>query len=292
MPSSLQLIETRQFGDVAFQCYQDEESTQAQDFWATREQIGQLLGYTDPTDAIYRIHDRHKDRLDKFSRTDRLSIHEENRDVTREIILYNFKGLLEICRFSNQPNANRVIDFIWDIADEIRRTGQYAPTPTPTTPPVFELMEAAIKVFQLAGLTGNHLALAADRIYQRHTGYSALQQGQVVLVNPVQRVALTPTQLGKELEKRYAPEKLTAVVINKLLYSIGYQRPLGEKWEPTDLGRQNGATLIDTGKSHNDGSPVTQLKWYSTLLPTLVDYIDSVGISELKTSLKALVIAK
>ena len=46
----------------------------------------------------------------------------------REVITYNFKGLLEICRYSNQPVANAVIDKLWDIADEIRRTGMYATT--------------------------------------------------------------------------------------------------------------------------------------------------------------------
>lgn len=39
--------------------------------------------------------------------------------------VYNFKGLLEICRFSNQPIANQVIDILWDIAEEIRRKGYY-----------------------------------------------------------------------------------------------------------------------------------------------------------------------
>ena len=39
--------------------------------------------------------------------------------------VYNFKGLLEICRYSNQPAANAVIDFLWDVADDIRKHGMY-----------------------------------------------------------------------------------------------------------------------------------------------------------------------
>ena len=42
--------------------------------------------------------------------------------------VYNFKGLLEICRYSNQPRANMVIDWLWEIADELRRTGTLALT--------------------------------------------------------------------------------------------------------------------------------------------------------------------
>ena len=42
--------------------------------------------------------------------------------------VYNFKGLLEICRYSQQPKANLVIDWLWEIADELRRTGTLALT--------------------------------------------------------------------------------------------------------------------------------------------------------------------
>ena len=45
---------------------------------------------------------------------------------TQDTTVYNFKGLLEICRYSNQPKADAVMDFLWNIADEIRRTGFYA----------------------------------------------------------------------------------------------------------------------------------------------------------------------
>ena len=53
---------------------------------------------------------------------------ERNRTVTRDVIVYNFKGLLEICRYSNQPKANAVMDWLWKIADELRRTGTLALT--------------------------------------------------------------------------------------------------------------------------------------------------------------------
>ena len=45
--------------------------------------------------------------------------------MTREMTVYSFKGLLEVCRYSNQPKANDVMDFLWNVADEIRRTGSY-----------------------------------------------------------------------------------------------------------------------------------------------------------------------
>ena len=68
---------------------------------------------------------RNKERLDKFSTSTKLVRVEGGREVEREVIVYSFKGLLEICRYSKQPKANAVIDWLWSVADEIRRTGSY-----------------------------------------------------------------------------------------------------------------------------------------------------------------------
>ena len=123
MSNELQVITTREFNGVELNCYKGKNDSE--DFWATREQIGQLLGYENPRISIANIHNRNKERLDKFSRVIKMITHEENRDVYREVKVYNFKGLLEICRYSNQPAANAVIDFLWDVADDIRKHGMY-----------------------------------------------------------------------------------------------------------------------------------------------------------------------
>ena len=121
MDKDLQIVKTSTFEDCRFDCYQDG----AGEFWGTREQIGAMLGYADPNQAITNIHARNKDRLNKFSTTLKMRGVEGGREVEREVTVYNFKGLLEICRYSNQPKANAVMDFLWDVADEIRRTGAY-----------------------------------------------------------------------------------------------------------------------------------------------------------------------
>ena len=119
----MQLAIVKSFNGVDFECYQNEFDSG--DFWGTREQIGQMLDYVDPEVAITKIHQRNAERLDKFSTVTKMVRVEGGREVTREVIVYNFKGLLEICRYSNQPKADAVMDFLWDIADEIRKTGRY-----------------------------------------------------------------------------------------------------------------------------------------------------------------------
>ena len=118
--NALQVIKTKQFNGINFDCYAQENDDN--DFWATRAQIGQLLGYEYPTEAIGKIHNRNKIRLDKFSRVTQIDL---PLGGVQTATIYNFKGLLEICRYSNQPKADAVMDFLWEIADEIRKTGAY-----------------------------------------------------------------------------------------------------------------------------------------------------------------------
>ena len=112
----MELLISKNFNGTALDCYKAENAQD--DFWATREQIGRLLGYKKPNDAIRFIHIRNQDRLDKFSTSFKLNGVEGTRTVTRDVIVYNFKGLLEICRYSNKVNANNVIDFTWDVMKE------------------------------------------------------------------------------------------------------------------------------------------------------------------------------
>ena len=121
----LQLATTRILNGNELACYVEDKPENEFDFWATREQIGQFLGYKNPRIAIGFIHKRNAERLDKFSTVIKMNTVEGNRTVSREMTVYCFKGILEICRFSNQPVANRVIDIMWDVADEIRRKGYY-----------------------------------------------------------------------------------------------------------------------------------------------------------------------
>ena len=127
----LHLATTRNFNGNELACYVDEKPTDEYDFWATREQIGRFLGYSKPRDAIRMIHKRNKERLNKFStivkmpNPSRVEQNEPPLKNMQAITVYNFKGLLEICRFSNQPTANQVIDILWDIANEIRKKGYF-----------------------------------------------------------------------------------------------------------------------------------------------------------------------
>ena len=123
--NSLQVYATKTFNGCVLDCYVAPDQQDKGDFWATRAQIGTLLEYEEPMKAVAKIHERNKERLDKFSTVVKLTMVEGEREVSREVTVYSFKGLLEVCRYSNQPKANAVMDWLFDVADEIRRIGSY-----------------------------------------------------------------------------------------------------------------------------------------------------------------------
>lgn len=88
-----------------------------EEYFITREQIGKALGYNNPSNAIKNIHLKHKDRLDKFSTVLKVSHVEGDRKVEREKIFYSRKGVMEICRWSRQPIADKFMDWVWDVID-------------------------------------------------------------------------------------------------------------------------------------------------------------------------------
>ena len=263
--SNLQLITTKHFNGNALDCYVEPEQEQTGDFWATREQIGTLLEYAEPVNAVTVIHKRNKERLDKFSTGVKLTQVEGGRTVTREVIVYSFKGLLEICRYSNQPKANDIMDWLWEVADELRRTGTYSVRQNTIQTSLSEDLKAVQIVLAPAGITGNQLTLALDKVYKSYMGRSALQVAGITLIAPTQNQLLTPTDIGR----LYC---MSARRVNELLAGAGYQHKIADKWEAIGDGTKY-AVMQDTSKRHSDGTPIRQLKWDSSILGVVEELI-------------------
>lgn len=87
------------------------------EFFMTRRQIGEALGYTNPQLAIDKIHAAHKVRLDNFSVTTGLVATDGKIYNTH---LYSAKGVYEICRWSRQPAADAFYDRVYDILEGLR----------------------------------------------------------------------------------------------------------------------------------------------------------------------------
>lgn len=115
MVENVKLITTENFENVPCDFYKNINN----EYLMTREQIGTALGYSNPTNAIKNIHSKHKERLNQFSTWLTLSYREGERIVQREKIYYTCKGVMEICRWSRQPIADKFMDWCWDIIDTL-----------------------------------------------------------------------------------------------------------------------------------------------------------------------------
>ena len=109
---SLQLARQEQFDGITCDFYNNSNQ-----LFMTRNQIGNALKYDDPNDSIRRIHERHKERLDKFSSIGQLDLPSGGTQTT---YLYSQRGIFEICRWSRQPKANAFMDWVWDIVESYR----------------------------------------------------------------------------------------------------------------------------------------------------------------------------
>ncbi len=109
MTNNLKLITTENFGDLPCNFYRNMND----DILLTREQIGIALEYSNPIDSIYKIHKRHKERMDNLS----ICLPD---GLGHEIYYYTQRGIMEICRWSKSNKANQFMDWVWDIIEKYR----------------------------------------------------------------------------------------------------------------------------------------------------------------------------
>ncbi|OAK70051.1 ORF6C domain-containing protein [Lederbergia galactosidilytica] len=110
---NLSIATKEMFGQNEMNIYQNENN----DIFMTREQIGQALEYKSPRRAIADIHNRNKERLDKFSGVSNL----RTPQGVQETYIYNEKGIYEIIRKSNQPKADEFYDWVYDLLSKLRK---------------------------------------------------------------------------------------------------------------------------------------------------------------------------
>ena len=142
MTQNLTLVTQKPFGSITCNFYKDDAIEN--EFYMTRRQIGEALGYVKADDAIQQIHDRNKDRLDPLSTTLTLGGVEGNRWVNRNTRVYTLRGVMEICRFSRQPNADKFMDFVWDVMESLYHGRSVLATPDQTSAVAMQTIQALV----------------------------------------------------------------------------------------------------------------------------------------------------
>lgn len=116
----LKLITTETLGTVPCDFYRNMND----DMLLTREQIGQALEYKDPSKTIRKIHLKHKDRLEPLCIRLKLDNNQNGANLSKseeqERVYYTQRGIMELCRWSRQPKADKFMDWAWDIIESYR----------------------------------------------------------------------------------------------------------------------------------------------------------------------------
>lgn len=243
MANELSIFSNEEFGSVRV-IVQDGEP------WFIASDVAKALGYERPNDAV----NTHCKKVNKFSYG----------DSPRGAQPYNIIPESDVYRLimrSNLPNAERFQDWVVEeVLPSIRKTGNYSMAPA-SAPGVRPLRDIAA-IYEAAGIHGNQLALALDKFYKAESGMSALGAAGIELKEPKQDVHCNATQLGSMMGG------VKARAVNKRLAAAGLQKSTPAGWRPTELGKHY-SILLDTGKKMGNGAPVTQLKWYPTVLDVI-----------------------
>ena len=233
------------------------------EIWIVAKDVAQSLGYSEASNpsrlfaivpeiwaGVKRIHTRSESGVEQ----------------EREMLCLTEQGLYFFLGRSDKKAALPYQMWIaGDVVPAIRKTGSYTLHKDSLALPS-GVLEGAAFILDKAGIKGNQLVLALDKLYRRHVGYSMLQETGTQLEAPTKDQLLTPTELGRLLDGKSARD------INLLLSAMNYQVKVADKWEPLSLGMDY-AIMIDTGKKHSDGTPVRQLKWRSNVIPQIRSFV-------------------
>lgn len=131
------------------------------EFFMTRRQIGEALGYADPQWSIDKIHRAHKARLDLFSVTTKTVATDGK---LYDTYLYSAKGVYEICRWSRQPAADAFFDRVYDILEGLR-TGKLRASLLPKQDPATIAMRENIERTVVEWFETIEAALQSEQYY-------------------------------------------------------------------------------------------------------------------------------
>ena len=112
----MKILTTREFHFVRVDFYVDSEDSS--EFWVTREQIGNLLGYfRTPEESIRQLHEMYHEHLRYSFIEAEINTRSKSKD-TYTSILYNSDGLIQLCVFSGKKRAAELVNFFWEMKRE------------------------------------------------------------------------------------------------------------------------------------------------------------------------------
>lgn len=227
--------------------------------WFIAMEVAGILGYSD-TEAMTR-------RLDDDEKQNLRIVGFGPRGVT----IISEAGLYASILTSQKAEAKPFKRWVThEVLPSIRNKGSYAvKVPTAALSHIDSAVQAlklaplAVRAARAFGLDKNVAAISANQYVCSVTGHNLLKEfGSTHLPAENQDTQwFTPTELSSEA-------KVSARKLNEALAAAGLQERRGKVWELKPPGHAY-ARLFDTGKKHNSGVLVQQIKWSPSVLAEL-----------------------
>lgn len=195
MTTALTLATQKPFGSLTCDFYKNDSN----EFYMTREQVGQALEYGDPVRTIAKIHDRNADRLSPLSSVVSLTTEVGNHTQQRDTFVYTLRGVMEICRFSRQPKADKFMDFVWDVMESLYAGRNVLATPDQQTALAPQTMQMLMDSFLKSQTT------MAQYINSTSSNMTKLTETIAALANHVLTIQSQPVAVSAPVELKTNP---------------------------------------------------------------------------------------
>ncbi len=198
-------------------------------------------------------------------------------------------GLYSLVLTSRKPKAKKFKKWLTsEVLPAIRKTGSYSLT-TPQSQTHFPkaAIEIATECLKEAGISEQQSQLwKLDQYskYSQGTEQLVFSEAKKLIASKgeLATLPLSPTELGQRVGEKLGTDTISARKINRFLIECGLQIPIekiskksGRKkivYDLTDLGRQYGHIELTSAK-HSDGTVVTQVRWFESVVDILTEYL-------------------
>lgn len=186
MITALTLATQKSFGNLTCAFYKNDSG----EFYMTRKQIGEALEYPNGDDQIKVIHSRHRDRFNSVSRRYQI----DTPSGVQETYVYTLRGVMEICRFSRQPKADKFMDFVWDVMESLYAGRNVLATPDQQTALAPQTMQMLMDSFLKSQTT------MAQYINSTSSNMTKLTETIAALANHVLTMQTQPVAVSAPVE--------------------------------------------------------------------------------------------
>src|SRR5574343_32908 len=189
----------------------------------------------------------------------------------QDLLCLTESGLYHFLSRSDKPKAIPFQKWLaGEVLPSIRKTGSYnlpetiqhqSPIELPFLESAMSIAREGAKLARAFGFKGSMIALSGNTLAKTVTGVDMLAlMGATNLIADPRGMTYTPTELGAMCDP-----KLSAIKFNLLLEAAGLQTKEFGSWLPTDAA-DGKFEWLHTNKRHTDGTPVKQIKWFSSVL--------------------------